>query len=74
MVWKIIIVVVVTVLMLVAATAFWTDMLHPSAELNFPDFEVLALGSHWYHGTVLVIVGIAGLLLWRWLRAQPRKN
>ena len=74
MAWvKTVIVLVVTVLMLVGATSFWTEMLRPPfGEINWHDFKILAIASPWYQGTVLVIVSLAGLLLWRWLRAQPR--
>lgn len=73
MVWKIVIVVVAAVLVLLAATAFWTYILHGNAgfAINMADFKLLALRSPWYQGTALVIVGIAGCLLWYWLRAQP---
>jgi hypothetical protein len=70
MVWKSMLVVFATVLMLVAATAFWTEMLDRNAgySINLRDFYILAVLSRWYQGTVLVIVGIAGWLLRRWPR------
>lgn len=63
---KIVVVIVPTVLMLLAATAFWTDALHAHAPINWIDFRILALHSQYYQATIMVIVGIAGLLLWRW--------
>jgi hypothetical protein len=69
---KIVFVVVITSLMLVGATAFWTDLLRgPLVGLNLRDFRIL-LHDRYYWETVAVIVGIAGLLLWRWL--TPRHN
>ena len=74
MTWiKVVIILVVTGLMLVGATAFWTqDLRGPLAEMNWQDFKMLAVGSWLYQSTVVLIVGIAALLLRRWLRPQVR--
>ena len=70
---KVVVVLVSTVLMLWLATEFWSSMFKVAgAEFNFRDVVFWALHSYYYQATVLVIVGIAGLLLWRWLRPAAK--